>query len=207
MVFSLRLFKIFLSKLESIYIQWEYIISISNHLYLRKKMKKTLIIFGLLSILTTTISASGFATISYGKGLEDKTVIEEEGNELTFANLQSIRLRLGTQYFPIEDEQEVFGGYLDLALGHNDKTYEGAYPFFNILVNTGTTYTLNNYIVLFTGIGISHDRVKYKETNEVENKLNVNVGTMIYLYESKFGLTLEYDTAPKLVNVGLSFRF
>ena len=170
-------------------------------------MKKTLIIFGLLSVLTTTISATGFASISYGKGVEDKAVIDEEGNELTFTNLQSLRLRLGTQYFPIENEKEVFGGYLDFALGHNDEEYEGAYSLFNILINTGVTYTLNNYIVLFTGVGISHDRIKDKKINETENKFNVNVGTMIYLYESQFGLTLEYDTAPKLVNVGLSFRF
>jgi len=180
-------------------------------------MKKTLIILGLLSILTTTTFASNFFSISYGQGLEDIILTDNE-NEVLFKNYQSVRLRSGVQYFPIEDlENHPFGMYLDIGYGFTDKvTYidngnEEAFRSMSLILNLGFTFTLNNYFVLFGGPGFESRAISSKDDalskSFEETNLNLNGGLIMYFYENRMGLIMEYDSAPNAVSVGIAWRY
>jgi len=180
-------------------------------------MKKTLIILGLLSILTTTIFASNFFAISYGQGLEDRILTHNE-NEVFFTNYQSVRLKSGVQYFPIEDlENHPFGMYLDISYGFTDKaTYidngnEEEFRSTSLILNLGFTFTLNNYFILFGGPGFETRKVSSEndalEKSLEESNLNLNGGLIMYFYENRMGLIMEYDSAPNAVSVGITWRY
>ena len=182
-------------------------------------MKKTLRTLGLLSILTTTTFASSFISLSYGQGLEDRVLTDSQENEITFKNAKSGKFKIGTHYFNIEGYTDaIFGGYLGISYGLTDKTshvYKGNEEEFrnsNLLVNIGTTFALNNYFVLFGGIGSEFTWAGIdvgEETNHpfYETNLNLNGGVMMYFHESDTGLILEYDSAPKIVSAGVVWRF
>ena len=132
---------------------------------------------GLLSILTTNILAGGFNSLSYGQGLEEKTFIDEQGDSHNFQNLQSIHFKLGTNHFPIEEEPYPIGVYLDIALGRSDLSdytlgNKGEkLKYENMLANIGLTYSLNNYFVLFGGMGISHSSAEFKDEEKITKPL------------------------------------
>ena len=183
-------------------------------------MKKTLITIGLLAILSTTASASWFNSFSYGQSLDDRVITDDNGNDIIFKNAQSLELKMGTQHFPNEESDSIFGGYMGVELGQSDETthiYQGKEEKFEnamILINVGLTYALNNYILVFGGAGVSIDTaVAQLEGTEdyehffKENKLNVNGGLIVYLYESKLGVIMEYDSVPNAVNIGLAYRW
>ena len=173
-------------------------------------MKKTLMIFGLLSILITDIFAGGFYAISYGQSLDAKTFTSENGNTIDFHNLESLHIKIGGNSFPIEEQgTNNFGGYLDGALGSsNSIDYGEELVYDNMLLNLGLTYCLNNYFVLFGGMGLSHSSAEFKDEEKIrKNEFNVNTGLMMYLYESRFGLIVDYNSIPKVVSVGFTYRY
>jgi len=180
-------------------------------------MKKTLIILGLLSILTTTTFASPFISLSYGQSLEDRVLMDGE-DEITFQNTKSGKFKIGTAFFPIENYDIRFGGYLGITYGSTDKTSfiykdnEEEFRDVNWIFNIGKTFALNNYFVLFGGIGAEFTWASIDVGEETyhpfyETNLNLNGGIMMYFYESDTGLIIEYDSAPKTVSAGVTWRF
>jgi len=79
----------------------------------------------------------------------------------------------------------------------------------SLVVNAGLTYALNNNIVLFGGIGVEGAYVETENKDDLyrNNTFNANGGVMIYLLETKLGLTIEYNSAPKLITVGVVHRW
>jgi len=179
-------------------------------------MKKTLIILGLLSILTTTIFASVVMSLSYGKAKEDRVLTDDNGNDIPLKDIQSIKWKLGTVSFPIERDarNNLFGGYLGVTYGESSKIshmYKGVEEKFansHLLLNVGTTFALNNYFVLFGGIGSEFTETWVDlgdNTNEIN--FNLNGGLIMYFFESNNGISIEYDSAPKIISAGFVWRW
>ena len=184
-----------------------------------KEMKKILITIGLLLLFTTGTFASKFMSLSYGQRLEDRVMTYKE-DDVTFRNAWSAKLKMGGHIFPVEKDEDSksLGMYIGATYGSTDKTtyiYKGnAEEFENTswLFNIGLTYALNNYFVLFGGIGSEFTSASVGEEEDIhhpfyENNFNLNGGLIMYLYESSVGLIVEYDSAPNSVSVGLSRRF
>jgi len=179
-------------------------------------MKKTLIILGLLSILTTTTFASDFISLSYGQAKEDRVLTDDTGNDIPLKDIQSIKLKLGIVSFPIERDarNHLFGAYLGATYGESSKVsrmYKGVEEEFansHLLLNIGTTFALNNYFVLFGGVGSEFTETWVDlgdDTNEIN--FNLNGGLIMYFFESSYGISIEYDSAPKIISAGFVSRY
>lgn len=184
-------------------------------------MKKTVIVLGLLSILTTMSSASIFTSLSYGQSLENNVVTDDNLNDISFENAKSLKLKIGFNNFPIEEPNTNFGFYmgLDYGLG-SDKTthiYNGNAEEFEYALGIwtgGITYAFNNNIVLFGGAGIAIHQAKGQLQGEAEEdfyfksqEFNANGGAIFYFSDSLLGIIAEYDSAPQAVSIGLAMRF
>ena len=179
-------------------------------------MKKTLIILGLLSILTTTTFSSSFVSLSYGQAKEDRVLTDDNGNDIPLKDIQSIKLKVGAVYFPIEKytPYDLFGAYLGVTYGESSKTshmYKGVEEEFknsHLLLNVGTTWALNNYFVLFGGVGTEFTRTGVDlGDNTDEINFNLNGGLIMYFFESTNGISIEYDSAPKIISAGFVWRW
>ena len=182
-------------------------------------MKKSLIILGLLSILTTTTFSATFLSFLYAKDKnKERTLLDDNGNLINFQNTEYYKIKLGTEYFPSDEKENPLGWYVDLGGGRSDKTsyiYNNQNKEFernSFLLNIGTTYApINNSLVCFGGIGIEHIKGYSQEYDidfiQIENKFNVNGGIAMYFFEGALGVIAEYDTAREAIGVGLTLRY
>ena len=179
----------------------------NNTKQLREKMKKLLMIFGLLSILTTNSFAGGFISLGYIQGLENQTLKDINGNNLNFEKNSVIKVNIGFHNFPHEEKSNPIGYYVGVGIGTQEKS---SYEHSNTVLNIGLTRALNNNFVLFGGIGLGEETLNYNNQEEnyfTKSKLNVNIGGVAYFGESHYGLFVDYDSALNTVGGGFTLRF
>jgi hypothetical protein len=171
-------------------------------------MKKILLAIGLLS---STLLGSSFFAVIYQQSLEEKVLTD---NITNMGTLSLGKIKFGTQFFPIESNSRTFEGYMDLGYGAT-KSIEGTYnnqpeelSYKQVIINMGVSFSLNNNFVLFGGPGWSFSELRVNHKGEeTESKLNFNGGVAMYLPNSHFGIIVDYDSVPKTVGAGVTYRF
>ena len=188
-------------------------------------MKKILMSLGMLSILTTNTFGNTFGALTYGKSSSGQTINNNSNQNINFDNVKSYKMNLGSVALPIEGDLETegvkkennFDFYFGLGISAGDKKdyiYQSEsieLNYTSYIFNIGKAFALNNYIILLGGVGIEHTRVSdNREIGEAlfqKNKFNLNGGVLMFLYKSNLGIQIDYDSAPKNINIGLAYRF
>jgi len=183
-------------------------------------MKKILMTLGLLALFIHPLFATRFTSIGYSNMQKDAYMHDNNEQELHFTDIEYYKLKFGSHYFPFEEESNNLGWYIDFGVGNSANSIKHTYNGENLdiiyrsyLINSGVTYGLNNYIILFSGVGVNHSRIEIDGESSnlnsisIENTFNANLGGIFYLGNTKFGVMVEYDTSPEIFTAGFTYRY
>ena len=154
---------------------------------------KKMLLLGML--LGSSSADGGFLGISYTEETKDLTVNNQIWKGQSMAGLKFGGNKGTSFYFDVK------GG------GESDDNEETEYHY--LILNIGMTYTVDNFTFM-GGIGYSSATLDYpgdegdSSNDEPSNDdINFNIGLM-YKF-GVFGLSIEYDTVPQAMSLGLAY--
>jgi hypothetical protein len=171
------------------------------------KMKKEVVILGLISSIYTQTFASGFGALSYAPKSMDRTMENEN-----FKDLSYLKLKFGSIGYT--QGLKRFGYYIDIAGALKDKDSKEyneeirGVEYRNYLLNIGTTWTLSDHVVFFGGIGADYQRLNYiDKEKEREIKITENFNGGVMFFYKGYGLTTGFDSVNKAMNFGFTYKY